>query len=215
MLGKLISDTGAAQRIATTLIDTFGKKRVQWALVITGLVVGLAMFFEVGFVPAAAAGIYGGGLFRSAAAVCRRADGGGAVRNPLFPAAASGPHRDCHHFRGQSRHHPAGAALLFTIPTVIVAGPLFSKLLTRFEKAPPEGYSTRICSPKKRCRRSGTVSFRRRYPGQLLMAVAAVCEITLPKSNSVRVFFEFIGNPAVALFIAIVLVSIFTLGLLT
>ena len=50
MLGKLISDTGAAQRIATTLIGTFGKKRVQWALVITGLVVGLAMFFEVGFV---------------------------------------------------------------------------------------------------------------------------------------------------------------------
>ena len=38
MLGKLISDTGAAQRIATTLIGTFGKKRVQWALVITGLV---------------------------------------------------------------------------------------------------------------------------------------------------------------------------------
>lgn len=35
MLGKLISDTGAAQRIATTLIATFGKKRVQWALVIT------------------------------------------------------------------------------------------------------------------------------------------------------------------------------------
>ncbi|MDP1340698.1 GntT/GntP/DsdX family permease, partial [Klebsiella variicola] len=29
MLGKLISDTGAAQRIATTLIATFGKKRVQ------------------------------------------------------------------------------------------------------------------------------------------------------------------------------------------
>ncbi|MEA7609750.1 hypothetical protein ONJ23_27175, partial [Salmonella enterica subsp. enterica serovar Virginia] len=35
---------------ATTLINTFGKKRVQWALVITGLIVGLAMFFEVGFV---------------------------------------------------------------------------------------------------------------------------------------------------------------------
>lgn len=46
MLGKLISDTGAAQRIATTLIATFGKKRVQWALVITGLVVGLAMFLK-------------------------------------------------------------------------------------------------------------------------------------------------------------------------
>ncbi|MCZ7246934.1 gluconate 5-dehydrogenase [Salmonella enterica] len=40
---------------------------------------------------------------------------------------------------------------------------------------------------------------------------AAVCEITLPKTNAVRVFFEFIGNPAVALFIAII-IAIFTLG---
>ena len=46
MLGKLISDTGAAQRIATTLIATFGKKRVQWALVITGLVVASPCFLK-------------------------------------------------------------------------------------------------------------------------------------------------------------------------
>ncbi|MCV5282997.1 TRAP transporter large permease subunit, partial [Escherichia coli] len=39
----------------------------------------------------------------------------------------------------------------------------------------------------------------------------AVCEITLPKTNTVRLFFEFVGNPAVALFIAIV-IAIFTLG---
>ena len=43
------------------------------------------------------------------------------------------------------------------------------------------------------------------------MAIAAVCEITLPKTNTVRLFFEFVGNPAVALFIAIV-IAIFTLG---
>lgn len=45
----------------------------------------------------------------------------------------------------------------------------------------------------------------------ILMAIAAVCEITLPKTNAIRVFFEFIGNPAVALFIAII-IAIFTLG---
>lgn len=44
------------------------------------------------------------------------------------------------------------------------------------------------------------------------MAIAAICEITLPKEHPVRVFFEFIGNPAVALFIAIV-IAVFTLGL--
>ena len=96
MLGKLISDTGAAQRIATTLIATFGKKRVQWALVITGLVVGLAMFFEVGFVlllPLVFTIVASSG---STPVVCWRTDGSSALCNPLFSAATSRAycHRD-------------------------------------------------------------------------------------------------------------------------
>ena len=39
-----------AQRIATTLIDKFGKKSIQWAVVLTGFTVGFALFYEVGFV---------------------------------------------------------------------------------------------------------------------------------------------------------------------
>ena len=92
MLGKLISDTGAAQRIATTLIATFGKKRVQWALVITGLVVGLAMFFEVGFVLLLPLVF----TIWITPVVCWRTDGSSALCNPLFSAATSRAycHRD-------------------------------------------------------------------------------------------------------------------------
>ncbi|EKN5069963.1 gluconate transporter, partial [Yersinia enterocolitica] len=50
MLGKLLADCGGAQRIATTLIDKFGKKHIQWAVVLTGFTVGFALFYEVGFV---------------------------------------------------------------------------------------------------------------------------------------------------------------------
>lgn len=32
MLGKLLADCGGAQRIATTLINKFGKKHIQWAV---------------------------------------------------------------------------------------------------------------------------------------------------------------------------------------
>ena len=107
-----------------------------------------------------------------------------------------------------------GTTLLYgfiiTIPTVIVAGPLFSKLLTRFEKAPPEGLFNPHLFTEEEMPSFWNSIFAAVIP-VILMAVAAVCEITLPKSNSVRVFFEFIGNPAVALFIAIVL-AIFTLG---
>ncbi|VEB50988.1 Gluconate permease [Salmonella enterica subsp. enterica] len=98
MLGRLISDTGAAQRIATTLINTFGKKRVQWALVITGLIVGLAMFFEVGIRTAVAARFYDCGLIGTALAVCRGSNGRRLIRYSLLPAAASRPYRYCDNF---------------------------------------------------------------------------------------------------------------------
>lgn len=50
MLGKMLADCGGAQRIATTLIAKFGKKHIQWAVVLTGFTVGFALFYEVGFV---------------------------------------------------------------------------------------------------------------------------------------------------------------------
>lgn len=50
MLGKLLADSGAAHRIATTLIGKFGKKNVQWAMLLTALIVGITMFFEAGFI---------------------------------------------------------------------------------------------------------------------------------------------------------------------
>lgn len=50
MLGKMMAESGAANQIAYSLIRLFGEKRIQWAMVIIGLIVGLPAFFEVGFV---------------------------------------------------------------------------------------------------------------------------------------------------------------------
>lgn len=50
MLGKLIADAGGAHRIAMTLIDKFGERRIQWAVVVASFIVGIALFFEVGLV---------------------------------------------------------------------------------------------------------------------------------------------------------------------
>lgn len=209
MLGRLISDTGAAQRIATTLINTFGKKRVQWALVITELIVGLAMFFEVGFVLllplvftiVASSGLpllYVGVPMVAALSVTH-----------CFLPPHPGPTAIATIFEAN-----LGTTLLYgliiTIPTVIVAGPLFSKLLARFEKAPPEGLFNPHLFSEEEMPSFWNSIFAAVIP-VILMAIAAVCEITLPKTNAVRVFFEFIGNPAVALFIAII-IAIFTLG---
>ena len=50
MLGKLVSDSGAAQRVTSQLVKKFGKKNIQWAVVIAGFIVGIPMFYSVGFV---------------------------------------------------------------------------------------------------------------------------------------------------------------------
>src|SRR4030088_3107162 len=50
MLGKMMAESGAATRIATTLIDLFGERRVHWAIMFVAFIVGIPVFFQVGFV---------------------------------------------------------------------------------------------------------------------------------------------------------------------
>ncbi len=50
MLGKMLAESGGAEQIANTIIRLFGEKRIAWAMMVIGLVVGLPCFFEVGFV---------------------------------------------------------------------------------------------------------------------------------------------------------------------
>jgi len=50
MLGKLVAFSGAAQKIATVLKETFGYKYVTWAMSLTGFIVGIPLFYNVGFV---------------------------------------------------------------------------------------------------------------------------------------------------------------------
>jgi Gnt-I system high-affinity gluconate transporter len=50
MLGKLVAESGAAQRIASGMMYLFGERHIHWALMITGFVIGIPLFYNVGFV---------------------------------------------------------------------------------------------------------------------------------------------------------------------
>ncbi|MEM6697575.1 MAG: gluconate:H+ symporter [Bacteroidota bacterium] len=50
MLGKLVAESGAANKITNRLVKAFGLKNIQIALIITGFIVGIPMFYTVGFV---------------------------------------------------------------------------------------------------------------------------------------------------------------------
>src|SRR5437667_6541954 len=49
MLGKMMAESGGAARIATTLIALFGERRVHWAIMVVAFLVGIPVFFQVGF----------------------------------------------------------------------------------------------------------------------------------------------------------------------
>ena len=128
MLGKMMAESGGADTIALTLIRVFGEKRLPWAMMCIGLIVGLPAFFEVGFVL----------LIPIAFTVARRT-GTPLIRVALpLIAALSVDH-------GLVPPHPAALlavntyhadvgrtilyALVIAIPTAALAGPLFAKVI--------------------------------------------------------------------------------------
>src|SRR4051812_36473230 len=50
MLGKMLAESGGAERIANTLVARFGQSRVHWAVMVIACIVGIPVFFQVGFV---------------------------------------------------------------------------------------------------------------------------------------------------------------------
>lgn len=50
MIGRVMGDCGAAQRIAGKLLDICGPRGVQWAMVLSAMVIGVTMFYEAAFV---------------------------------------------------------------------------------------------------------------------------------------------------------------------
>lgn len=50
LFGSILSETGAAQKISTGLINLFGVKKIKYAMVLIGFIVGIAMFYNAGFI---------------------------------------------------------------------------------------------------------------------------------------------------------------------
>ncbi len=128
MLGKMMAESGAADQIAHTLIRVFGEKNVPWAMVVIALIVGLPAFFEVAFVL----------LVPVLFTVARRTNTSLVMAGLPMVAGLSVVH-------GLIPPHPAAMlavttyhadvgrtilyGLIIGLPTAIVAGPLYAKLI--------------------------------------------------------------------------------------
>jgi GntP family gluconate:H+ symporter len=50
ILGKMLAESGGAHQVTRTLIQFFGIQRIHWAMAIIAFIIGLPVFFSVGFV---------------------------------------------------------------------------------------------------------------------------------------------------------------------
>ncbi len=210
MLGKLVADSGAAQRITTKLVDKFGKKNIQWAVVLTGFIVGIPMFYTVGFViliplvftVAATTGlplIY--------------------VGLPML-ASLSVTH-------GYLPPHPAptGIAVMFNadigktllygiviaIPAIVVAGPLFSRTIKNITATPLKEFINPKVLTDEEMPSTATSILTALLP-VILIGISSLANILIPEDSIITKITSIIGNPVIAMLLS-VLVAIYTLGL--
>ncbi|WP_102261291.1 GntP family permease [Mesobacillus jeotgali] len=220
MLGKLIADSGGAQRIAMTLVNKFGEKNIQWAVVAASFIIGVALFFEVGLVL----------LIPIVFAISRELKISILYLGIPMTAALSVTH-------GFLPPHPGptviageyganiGEVLLYgfiiAIPTVILAGPVFTKIA---KKLVPESFNKtgNIASlgEQKTFKLEETpgfgISVFTALLPVILMSIATIISLLQKtmgfEDNSFLAAIQFIGDAGTAMLLSL-LVAIYTMGI--
>lgn len=211
MLGKMMAESGGATRIATTLIARFGETRVHWAIMVVAFIVGIPVFFQVGFV-----------LLVPLVFTIARRTGLSLVKIGIpLVAGLSVVH-------GMVPPHPAamlavGAyradvgktilwSLLIGLPTAALAGPVYAAWVSPRVTLSRENPMAAILegSAPKTMPSFGMSVFTVLIP-VILMVAASAADLTLDAASPLRRTLDVAGSPIVALLIAL-LVSFWTLG---
>ena len=210
MLGKLVSDSGAAQRITSKLVSSFGIKYIQWAVVVAGFIVGIPMFYSVGFVIliplvftiAASTGlplIYVGLPMLASLSVTH----GFLPPHPAPTAIASMFNADI----GKTLLY----GIIIAIPTIIVAGPLFTRTIKNIKATPLKEFYNPIVLKDEEMPGMGISLFTTLLP-IILILCSTLFTLFISGEFLFKKIIVFIGNPVIAMLIS-VLVAIYALGI--
>lgn len=220
MLGRLIADAGGAQRIAMTLINKFGEKRIQWAVVVASFIVGIALFFEVGLVllipivftiaKASRVSILHLGIPMAAALLATHSF----LPPHPGPTAIAGEY-------GADLGLVLLYGIIIAIPTVILAGPLYTKFA---KKMVPNAFNKEgnidSLGEQKTFKLEETPGFgisvlTSMFP-VLLMAISTILDMVQKsvgfEDNTFIEIVRLIGNASTAMLISLLL-AFFTMGI--
>ncbi|MFE5911412.1 GntP family permease [Streptomyces wedmorensis] len=212
ILGKLLADSGGADQIVDTILAKTGKRAMPWAMVLIASVIGLPLFFEVGIVllipvvlMVAKRGNYS--LMR----IGIPALAGLSVMHGLIP-----PHPGplvAIDAVGANLGVTLALGLVVAVPTVIIAGPVFSKYAARWVdiQAPENMIPARPSEDLEKRPSFGATVATILLPVVLMLVKALVDIVVDDPENGVQKVTDVIGSPLIAL-LAAVIVGMFTLG---
>ncbi|HEX4681060.1 MAG TPA: gluconate:H+ symporter [Gemmatimonadaceae bacterium] len=204
MLGKMMAESGAAGRIATTLIARFGERRVDWAIMCVAFIVGVPVFFQVGFV-----------LLIPLVFTIARRTGTSLIRVGIpLVAGLSVVH-------GMLPPHPAamlavsaykadvGRTILYGLvvglPTAALAGPIFAAWVApRIALAGDNPVARQLTGASTADAPGFGISVFTVMIPVLLMVASSAADVTLRQGSRERSILDFVGSPIVALLIALV-----------
>ncbi|OXI43825.1 gluconate:H+ symporter [Burkholderia aenigmatica] len=209
ILGTWMVESGGAQRIASALIAKVGRRNLRWAISGAGFIVGIALFFEVGFVlliPLVFTLAVGAGVSLLEVGV------------PMA-AALSVTHCFLPPHPGPTAiailyHADIGRTLLYglilAVPTSIIAGPLFYNTLGKLRPQVPDGLHVEHKFAESEMP-SFTTSILTALTPVILMALSSIGAFLLPAGSIARSTLDFVGSPDMALLFAVG-IAFFTFG---
>ncbi|RFS21956.1 gluconate transporter [Chitinophaga silvatica] len=204
MLGKLVAESGAARQIADTLMKAFGPRYVQWALLLAGFIIGIPLFYGVGFVlmiPLIFSVVYQYKL--PAVYIGLPTLAALSVTHGFLPPHPS-PTALVTQF-GANMGHTLLLGFIVAIPTLLIAGPLFSRYLKNIPAAPSTMFSHAASSKP--------------LPGKGLSFLTALLPVILLMLTTTFSHFgqqpwlHLVSDPTIIMLFCL-LVATFTLGIL-
>jgi Gnt-I system high-affinity gluconate transporter len=210
MLGKMVAESGAAQKITNRIIHAFGIKKVQLAVMLTGFIIGIPLFYDVGFVIliplvftiAVSAGVpllYVGLPMLASLSVTH----GYLPPHPAPTAIAATFGADI----GKTMLY----GILIAIPAILLSGPVFYRLVKKVDAKPLNEFVPEKVLEEKDLP-GFWVSILTALLPVILIGFPAIFKTILPAQSIALKTFIFIGNPVIAMLVS-VLVAIYTLGI--
>lgn len=205
MLGALMAESGAADRIATTLLGLGKGKSLPWVMALVAMVIGLPLFFEVGLVMMVPI------IFVMAKRsnqpllkIAIPALAGMTTLHALMP-----PHPGPLIAVG-ALHADLGLTMLLgfclAVPAVMLAGPIYGNWLSkRLHVDEPADIGALFSAPPKAPRQPGFgVSLLIILLPVILMLGSTLAKVALPADSSAGLTLKFLGEPLIALGLAVI-----------